>query len=796
MAVTTSCRGITKNEYICADLDTDNAKITYKINDIDNDSIENDLNNKNIDIDIDNESISLNKYSSNHYLMVDEKAHCSEKWQDWFCIPNYHNNNRVTKYPDTEMMSIGTCYKPCPGVYTVGNINKCYINNQENDLIYNPLAIIAMLGTNFKTKENTNHMKESISIRGSYLNDLYRVNNNDNFIKEKYITLIQNRNIIIPAFDIQTHRIIRPQPFYIKRGMFFKTEKEKKDAKERQKREGEEAKKLREQDKLIEDKLIEEDKKLRRSAENIAAIWIKGDTPQEDFLLRIIDVFIKKGVEISTIKEIDNNIENTISEFIKIYKIDKDNIGDETILLDKIKYYTFNIDILDKLYGNDKNNNPKFPNIIAYAFNIMRLVYYDKNGKLLNDEIVNENIYKLIDANIYRLKKKEGRRGYKDIIYKIRIDYKLRNKIALIFKYACYNCFNVNQPLFNKYLDDKWGDDVIMRLELKQKDPIIYTTNTFIDYFKPNILITNLQKIKLPENLKSTISYYNNLIFYDHTFLSEYSENTKYFIQLLIIFATLFCIILFICFLYLICMYMYNPFGKDPIIYAVTYYINYVHLFYKWITFNITRLMCAFYYYICVLGKFRFNIFSIFIYILNIFILIYFIVYLFISIIDLFSIDYITLLTNMKFGDNSIIPTNYSNVYFSIFYYLSCIYIILIYIYSAYLIRYSKNSSEYDIIGNFDADETISRNYLNNILLSEYASNMISNYNSTYTNNELSEATESYAGTFETNYNEFVDTLSNTSAPVRPAPAAPTAPAPAAPTAPAPAGQQVFYGYA
>jgi hypothetical protein len=775
MAIITSCRGITSNEYICADEDTDNNKITYKINNINNPSITNDLNNENIDID--DESISLNEYSSNHYLMADERAHCSEKWQDWFCIPNYHNNNRVTKYPDTEMMSIGTCYKPCPGVYTVGTINKCYINIQENDLIYNPLAIIAMLGTNFKTKENTNHMKESICIRGSYLNDLYRVNNNDNFIKEKYITLIQNRNIIIPAFDIQTGRIYRPSPFYITRRMIFKTKEEKKLAQEREKREGIEAKKIKEEDDLKEKKLKEEDDKRRRSAMNLAEIWDRGDTQQEDFLLKIIDVFIKKGIEISTIKEIDNNIENTISEFIKIYKIDKNNIGDETNLLNKIKYYSFNIDYLDKLYGNDKNNKPKFPNIIAYAFNIMRLVYYDNNGKLLNDDIVNENIYKLLDANIYA-----NISG---------IDYTQRNKIALIFKYACYNCFNVNHLLFNEYLDNIWDDNVIMRLELK-KDTNIYTTYKFIDYFKPNILTTNLQKIKLPENLKSTISYYNNLIFYDHTFLSEYSENTKYFIQLLIIFATVFCIILFICFLYFVCMYIHNMWGGETaIIYAVTDYINYVHLFYKWITFSLIKIMCSFYFYICRLGKFRFNIFPIFINILNICILIYLIIYLFIAIIELFSIDYITILTNMK-------SKNYSDVYFSIFFYLFSIYITLIYIYSAYLIRYSKTSSEYDIIGNYDADETLATNYVTNILLSEYASNMISNYTSIYTNNELRKATELDNGDFDREYDKYekFNLESNTAAP--PAARAPSVrPStdyvpPAPPTAP----PTVHYGYA
>jgi hypothetical protein len=131
--------------------------------------------------------------------------------------------------------------------------------------------------------------------------------------------------------------------------------------------------------------------------------------------------------------------------------------------------------------------------------------------------------------------------------------------------------------------------------------------------------------------------------------------------------------------------------------------------------------------------------------ILNICILIYLVSYLFTSIIELFKIDYMTLLANINYdgkGGDSVKSIVDHKLNSSIFYYLLCIYLISIYIYSAYLIRYSKTFSEYDIISNFDADETITNNYVSNLILSEYASNMHSNFDSSYTNKEFAKASK------------------------------------------------------
>ena len=686
-----TCDGITTNNYICKGSDIKGIA-TYKINDK-NFYIDKDITNKNVNIDIVKNNISLTELSSNHYLIVDEKAHCSEKWEDWFCIPNYHNNNRVNKYPNIDTMSVGTCYKPCATGYTIGKNDKCYKYTSDNDLIYNPLAIIAILGTYFE--------KNTIGIRGSYLNDLYRVNNNDKFIKDEYVKNLLLRHSIEPSADIRTSTGQPP---------------------------------------------------------------IIGYTNQETFLLQIIDGFIIKADSAKTIKGINDKVNEAVSNLISVYNITKfkNNIEDEIYFMNKIKYYTFDIERLESLYGKDKNKNPKFVNIIAYAYNIMRILFYDVNGNELNSTIVNYNITSLM--------KNKGITDESNI-----------STLGLILKNACYNCFQYNYSLFYKYLDDKWDDNVIMRISF---DNNITKQHTFSEYFKicENINLINRES---PGSSNFTISYYNNIVFYDHNLLSEYSDNTRYIIQLLLIFAIVFSIILFICFVYLLCLHVHKiSWLNKPIINNIIYYINYVHLFYKWLTFVILTFMCTFYCYICKLCKYKFNIFSIIMNILNICLLIYLVNYIFIAIMELLSIDYMTLLANVKFSGNNYIPDDYNNLNSSIFYYILTIYIIGLYLYSAYLIRYSKNSSEYDIISNFDADDSITKNYLTNIILSEYASNMISNYNSTFTAAELAKAYKIAYKSSDT-YKETAPARPST-APVRPPtpPTRPPTPPPAPPTRP------------
>ena len=153
---------ITSNNYICAKKDVSSGINTYTIKS-EEPRIANELMNTNyINFDISKSEISLTANSSNHYFWADERAHCSEKWQDWFCVPNYHNNNNVKKYPNSKTMSVGVCYTACPGGYTTSGINKCNLYEATtDDLIYNPLAIIALFGTHFYINYDQNDVPKN-----------------------------------------------------------------------------------------------------------------------------------------------------------------------------------------------------------------------------------------------------------------------------------------------------------------------------------------------------------------------------------------------------------------------------------------------------------------------------------------------------------------------------------------------------------------------------------------------------------------------------------------------------------
>jgi hypothetical protein len=319
---------ITSNKYIC--------KIDNKY--IIDESLSKDLNRNYLTINDDNNEIYITPAiteTSNYYLLKDNKAHCDSKWQDWFCIHNYHNNNNVNKYPKTDTISIGACYNYCefdankPKGYSIQKYNKCTEYDDENNIIYNPLAFIAIFGTHFKGNsdiasfgndlQNYNHINKTIGIRGSYLNDLYRVNKNDKFIPNDYIV-----------------KIIKNLP-------------------------------------------------------NNALI--DGITNKQDRLLLQIINNIANIENTDIIIDIKSDIRKA---YVNIYEIyiapNKDREEQKQEFLNKIKNYVFDIEELDKIYGVDKNKNSKLINNIAYAHNIMRLVCYDNDDKLLTYQQISDNI--------------------------------------------------------------------------------------------------------------------------------------------------------------------------------------------------------------------------------------------------------------------------------------------------------------------------------------------------------------------------------------------------------------------
>lgn len=625
---------ITSNQYICKNDDK------YTISE----SLSQDFNKNYITINDDKNEISLTPLptdSSNYYLLKDEKAHCGSKWQDWFCIHNYHNNNNVNKYPKTDTMSIGVCYNYCDldvnkrKGYSIQSYNKCTEYNDENDIIYNPLALIAIFGTHFNADsditrfgndmQNYKHIKNTIGIRGSYLNDLYRVNKNDKFIPKNYIDNIM--------------------------------------------------------------KNISND------------VLVNGIVDKQDILLLKIINTIANNDGSYIIEDIKADIKKAYEYIYKLYIApNKGREGQKQEFLNKIKNYVFDIEELDKIYGVDKNKNSKFINIIAYVHNIMRLVCYDSKGTILTYQQISDNITKIL-----------GNRTY--------INVTDDKDITRIFLYSCYNCFNKNHVLFNEYRMRKSNEyDILI-------NDIQFNKNNFIKF--------DIDETFLDENptaYKYEIAYYNNIPFYEHKVLSDYSDNIKYIDKILLVFLILFCGIIVIFLIYWFLIWMKFRFPKYSPIDNIILCINFSHLFYKWLSFGILKFTCQMFYGYVFAFRSKYSILSLIFKIINIMIIIGLLIYLYNLFMDLMNIDYISLIEKMKFSIPNDDTGTYINIYFNMLY----IYFIYIYIYSAYIVKYSLSDSQFDIIANIDADKTISGNFIDYLLLSKYADDFISNYSLAY----------------------------------------------------------------
>ena len=622
---------ITSNQFICKNNDK------YTISESLLQSI-----NKNY-ITINGGEISLTDNSSNYYLLKDDKAHCSGKWQDWFCIHNYHNNNNINKYPKTSTMSIGVCYNYCEFKdrkgYSIQSYNKCNEYNDDNDIIYNPLAIIAIFGTHFnvniisfgeKFLQNYNHIKSTIGIRGSYLNDLYRVNKNDNFISTEYIDKIIK---IPPPYD-----------------------------------------------------------------NNLLVVGITNK--QDKILLQIINTIVNKREGSYIIDDIKEDIKIAYSNINASYIApNKNRDVQKQDFLNKIKNYVFDIEKLDNIYGVDKNNKSKFINIIAYAHNIMRLVCYDNDVKILTYQQIRDNIIKILGDRTYI---KEN--NYEDI--------------TRIFLYACYNCFNINHTLFNEYRINKSNDTDQLTSDLKFKES---------NFFKFDIDETFLNEN--PTAYKYELAYYNNIPFYEHKVLSDYSDNIKYVDKILLVFLMLFCGVIIIFLIYWFLIWLKFKYPNLNLIDNIVLCINFSHLFYNWLSFGILKFSCQLFYGYIFAFRSKYSIISLIFKIFNILIILGLLIYLYNILMDLLNIDYIYLLEKMKFTMSTNDDTEtYVKIYLNMLY----MFFVYIYIYSAYIIKYSLSDSQFDIIANTDADKTISGNFVDYLLLSKFIDDMISKYTSIY----------------------------------------------------------------
>ena len=824
---------ITKNKYVCATNVSENddkpTKYSIKTNE---DRIANELMTTNyINFDTTANEISLTANSSNHYFWADERAHCSEKWQDWFCVPNYHNNNNVNKYPNTKTMSVGVCYNTCPNGYTVSGINKCAISPETNgELIHNPLAIIAMFGTCLYINKSTdalsyyNDIADTIGIRGSYLNDLYRVNNNNKFITNKNIGIAKTQDAILPystaptvvftgdgtgadATAVVIGGVIKSIRMN-SGGSGYTTEPTvtfTRNAGET----GTNAEAIAELNrrvirvdisigsggtgytkaptvvfaggggsgayaiasvnngvitavKLISGgsgyttdptvtftriagetgvdavaTVILDKEVLRVTISNGGTNYNSNTTTQEKLLLKIINKFVNTGrpttetVINRTIKNIQDDIKKSAGIFIVNY-IDKIKNNDEALnkFSNKIMNYKFDINKLDRLHGKDKNGNRKFVNIIAYAYNIMCLVLYKVetvNGvdtwSINTPEKISEKINVLILRGIQYTN----------------TDVKLNEAIFKVFISACTNCFKVNFDLFNNYMKKYLYTEDIMCI-LKNGTTLKFDSS----YFAISKITEDTSKKTYP--YKYEISLYNNLYFYDHRLLSEYSENTKYIIQILILFAVGLAIIIIISGIYSILIFagkrIFTEEKRFKLLEYFTNFFNYVFLFYKKIMYNLIQSICFLYYiFFCKYSKSNYTLVYVICNLANLVLIIFLVGSCFASLLELLNVDYIDLLTNIKLtGSSYEIPPEYNGVFNKVIKYSVYLYFVITYLYCAYLVRYGLNENQFDILSNPDADYQISIDYLYNILLSQYSANILSNIDAIYTEGELLDA--------------------------------------------------------
>ena len=641
------CEGISTNKYVCKD-DADKYTVNTTNPVFQNIKPEN--------IKIAKNEIALTPTTDNHYFLTEETAHCSEKWQHWFCIPNYHNRNRINKYPFTDMMSVGKCYTYCDNsktsiVPTLNKNGKCSVyedGSGGSDLLFNPLAIIAMFGTNLYHKTTDpvipgyNNIRDTIGIRGSYLNDLYRVNNSDTFIT------LEEQNLVLSGKTIAN------------------------------------------------------------------AIYGK----QQKIILSIIRRFISKGLDEGAmgsreIIHIKDDIKKASDFFIQKYVKDiKYTKNKQVKLLQKIKDYPFKTSDLEDVFGKDTNKKDRLKNAIAYANLIMNFVC--KDGSVNIDNRI-RHLFKM--NNIVLTGNDE-------------------TNLIKIFKTACYSCFVTNYDIFEGYLKTIIGTD---------GDTVFYNdVNKVYNYdavaahtlflYKCNIAETDLDVVSTES--KYNIPYYNNITFYDHQILSEYSDNEKSFVYMLTIFGICLGFVAGGCLLYAIAIYAKYP--KGILLTNVISYVNFCSLFYSLITITLINVSSYVYYYLlCRYSASNYTIISLFFKIINIIIVIALVSYVINTVLNLLNINY-CMLSNENGGEDC----NSKYVYW----YLVYLYLIAIYAYSMYLMRYGRTDIEYDVLVNADATPEYSKQYIDLILLERYLTNIKAMFD-VYSGAELSTAVAETAKT-------------------------------------------------
>jgi len=774
LKVMSVCSNLSLHNYICKDASKAGSKAGSKTGSVSGAYSINTANPQlpraGTNITISDTEIALSAKAKNHYFLADEKAHCSEKWQHWFCIPNYHNRNKIKNDPDTDTMTIGKCYTYCKTGYTpaLNKIDKCSIGDDEDDLLFNPLAIIAMFGTNMynKTADQVipeyGNIRDTIGIRGSYLNDLYRVNNNNAFItREQQDSIVSNTiDALLPIRET-----IVDQTSYTPMGMPNSPPMGMPNAPN--------APMGMPNAPNAPPMGMPNAPNARMgmpnapnapmgmpNAPNAPPMGMPNSPPmgmpnspnappmgmsnspnappmgmpnvpnappmgmpnapnapiqkakykiQEKIILNIIKTFRNKGIDedernmsraIIAIKE---DIKKATDVFIHSYiQQIKYSMKKQEKVLYKIKNYEFDMLKLQAVFGNDKNDKDRLKNAISYANIIMNFIC--KEGKTN----VDTRIRQLFKFNNIVLAKKE------------------EDNLIKIFKTACYNCFTVNYDVFKEYLQTTFasdGDTVFYNRSdatIQYGDSVLYTCG---------IAASDLDTVS--SELQYNIPYYNNITFYDHQILSEYSDNEKMFVYILTTFGICLGFVVATCIIYAILLYIKQP--KGAALTKIIHYINYCSLFYSFVTNIIISLFSYLYYYvICRYSNSSYTIISLFFKIINIVIIVSLLSYSMNTILNLLNISYCQASNDNTSNTSEENCGDSANMY----YYMVYLYLIAIYIYSMYLMRYGRTDTEYDLLVNVDVEYQHSLDYIRLLLVEKYLTNIIAMF-ATYSTNEL-----------------------------------------------------------
>ncbi len=143
--------------------------------------------------------------STSIYEGKDPTRFCEERWQDKFCIPNYHLGNKwhnEVADKDRGTQTVGKCYQPCPIGFRPAPETAIFARTPtgiENCIKYNdafsylPIMLVCLLGTTFEEFKDENYgyiayLKEyETQINGTkdmfLINDVTKINIYDDLIE-------------------------------------------------------------------------------------------------------------------------------------------------------------------------------------------------------------------------------------------------------------------------------------------------------------------------------------------------------------------------------------------------------------------------------------------------------------------------------------------------------------------------------------------------------------------------------------------------------------------------------------